>query len=271
MSIKAYRDRLEKKVNAAMKPELESTAPLNAELEATARAPGPEAGLLATLADDNAPPKARLDALAGLKVLVFASPTARQWRPRFIAALRSAVDDPGVRIAALHTLTTLGDVETRQRLLESVQVPEKELVPKSTALQLLSRDPHGDAIREARKTVDDGDDREAVTAALPMLARDPDSGGRLRGVIADKKAPAAQRRTAAQALFALEGSALESVRRSVGDDPRLKAHVEGLLVPKPPATGTKKKQVKQKKTPSAKTKRVSAKKKKTGAKKKLRR
>jgi upstream activation factor subunit UAF30 len=233
MSIADFRRELASKVQAAR---TSANQPIEAAAPSTVSAPAEpqEDAMLGTLEDSSAPPEERLRALGGLKVLAFASPNASKFRPRFIEGLRKAVDNPELRIGALHTLSQLGDPSTRELLLSGLRQPSKAVVPAADAFNLLTSDPHGDAIPEAREAVDRADDDAEVVAALSLLARDPTSKTRLQKIVADTAVPETRRRAAAESLFALDKDALLKTR--VAGEDRMSAFLDGLL--RPPSNPT---------------------------------
>lgn len=194
---------------------------------------------LERLADPRENPEVRLKALGVLKLFAIASPTAADWRPQYLAALRAAVAAPELRLSVLEVLSHMHDRATREQLLEGLRDPARALVPVEVALRFLSGDPHGDVRAIARTIVDQPPDEGALDEALKILAGDPDSIDRLKGVLNDPGRPLSARKLAATSLNALGPEHLEeasgggaaplSAMPSMGAEDRLRRHVEGLL------------------------------------------
>jgi hypothetical protein len=164
------------------------------------------------LADPRESPVVRLAALKLLQQKQFFSSVAAEWRPAFIDALRSAVDDPKVRAAALEVLSAFKDRQTQQRLLDGIRHPKRALVPTAHALRLLSTDIHADVLDVARNLASDQQSRQnkpVFLQALRILGSDPASVGRLEDVLASNAHSIDARRLAATALSHLSPESLE--------------------------------------------------------------
>ena len=158
---------------------------------------------LERLADPKELPAVRLAAMRLLQQKQFFSSVAAEWRPAFIEALRSAVDNRQVRPAALEVLTLLKDRPTQERLLEGIRKPKKALVPLPEALRLLSSDVHADVIAVARKLTKSAQGRKnkpAFVEAVRILGADPGSLPMLENVVANDAHPMEARRVAATAI-----------------------------------------------------------------------
>lgn len=165
------------------------------------------------LADPKESPAVRLKAIKLLQQKRFFTNTAAEWRPRFIEALRTAVETKAVRSAALEVLTLLKDRPTQERLLEGLRQPKRALVPASEALRLLSADIHADVIAVARKLIATPrikNDKDASVQATRILAADPASVGTLEKVLGSSGYALEARRAAATALSQLSADTLEA-------------------------------------------------------------
>jgi hypothetical protein len=110
---------------------------------------------LQRLADPKESPVVRLAALRLLQHNQIFSSVSAEWRPAFLDALRTALDEPKLRSAALEILSTLKDRKTQGLLLEGIRKPKQALVPVDHALRLLSSDIHADVLewRGAWRTI----------------------------------------------------------------------------------------------------------------------
>lgn len=209
MSIKDYRRQLEQQVareSTRVKPEA-------AEDPSTAHvAP------LERLADPDAAPAVRLAALALLKQLAISSPTFAEWRPAFFEALRRALSEPELRLAALEVLTHGRDRYAQEKLLAGLRHPDQALVAPDQALRLLSSDPHADVRGVAREIANHPPDEATHLQALKILAGDPESVAGFKSLLADSSQSLPVRKLAATALNNLAPEALQPAA-----DPRLEA------------------------------------------------
>jgi hypothetical protein len=178
------------------------------------RAEGPDAipdTALQRLADPRESPVVRLAALRLLQHKQFFSSVAAEWRPAYIDALRTALDEPKLRSAALEILSALKDRKTQELLLEGIRQPKQALVPVDRALRLLSSDIHADVLDVARSLATDRQSRKnkpVFLQALRILASDPASVGRLEEVLANDSHSLDARRLAATALSHLSPESL---------------------------------------------------------------
>ena len=164
---------------------------------------GVPAAAIERLADPKEAPAVRLAAIRLLQQKQVFSPAAADWRPAFVDALRSAVDNRTLRHAALEVLSLLKDRPTQERLLAGVRNPKKALVPLDEALRLLSTDVHADVIDTARsltKSPRVRTNKAALVEAVRLLAADQGSVGTLEKVLANDKNSIEARRVAATAL-----------------------------------------------------------------------
>jgi hypothetical protein len=228
MSIKDYRRQLEKKVaqaRALAEPEsvlerLGMSADLEASPESRAAALGrlvrqedprmAHVAPLERLADPNEAPSVRLAALGLLTQLAISSPTFPEWRPAFLEALRRALSEPELRMAALEALTHEGDRSTQEKLLAGLREPDQALVPPDQALRLLSSDPHADVRGMARAVATDPPDEATLLQAMKILAGDPESVEGFRSLLADSSQSLPVRKLAATALNNLAPELLQS-------------------------------------------------------------
>lgn len=178
------------------------------------RAEGPDAvpeTALQRLADRKESPVVRLAALRLLQHKQFFSSVAAEWRPAYLDALRTALDEPKVRSAALEILSALKDRKTQELLLDGIRQPRRALVPVDHALRLLSSDIHADVLEVARGLANDQQSRKnkpVFLQALRILASDPGSVGRLEEVLANDSHSIDARRLAATALNHLSPESL---------------------------------------------------------------
>jgi hypothetical protein len=166
---------------------------------------------LQRLADPEESPVVRLAALKLLQQKEFFSSVAAEWRPAFLDALRTAVDDPKVRAAALEVLSAHKDRQTQAALLEGIRKPKQALVPVDQALRLLSSDIHADVVEVARSLATDQQSRKSKPVflqALRILGADPASVPRLEQVMANDAHSMDARRLAATALSHLSPASL---------------------------------------------------------------
>jgi hypothetical protein len=166
---------------------------------------------LGRLADPKESPVVRLAALRLLQHKQFFSSVAAEWRPAYIEALRTALDEPKLRVAALEILSALKDRQTQGLLLEGIRKPKQALVPADHALRLLSADIHADVLDVARSLANDQQSRKnkpVFLQALRILASDPTSVGRLEEVLANNSHSIDARRLAATALSHLSPESL---------------------------------------------------------------
>jgi hypothetical protein len=179
------------------------------------RAEGPDAvpeTALQRLADPKESPVVRLAALRLLQHKQIFSSVAAEWRPAYIEALRTALDEPKLRSAALEILSGLKDRKTQELLLEGIRNPKQALVPVDQALRLLSSDVHADVLEVARSLANDQQSRKnkpVFLQALRILASDPNSVGRLEEVLANDSYSIEARRLAATALNNLSPESLK--------------------------------------------------------------
>lgn len=186
------------------------------------RAEGPDVipeTALERLADRKESPVVRLAALRLLQHKQIFSSVAAEWRPAYIDALRSALDEPKLRGAALEILSGLKDRQTQQLLLEGIRQPRQALVPVEQALRLLSSDIHADVLEVARGLASEQQSRKnkpVFLQALRILASDPASVGRLEEVLGNESQSLDARRLAATALNHLSPESLtpKSARRA---------------------------------------------------------
>ena len=194
-------------------------APPKTRVEALGRATreeGPDAvpdTALERLADPKESPAVRLAAIKLLQQKQFFSPSAAEWRPAFVDALRSAIRDKKVRPAALEVLSLFKDRPTQELLLEGINKPAKALVPLKEALRLLSTDVHSDVVDVARKVTDTPQlrrNKAAFVQAVRILAADPASVGKLQEVVGNNAYAMDARRVAATAVSHLSPGALRA-------------------------------------------------------------
>jgi hypothetical protein len=166
---------------------------------------------LERLADPKESPVVRLAALRLLQHKQIFSSVAAEWRPAYIEALRTALNEPKLRSAALEILSALKDRKTQALLLEGIRKPKQALVPVDQALRLLSSDIHADVLEVARSLANDQQSRKnkpVFLQALRILASDPASVGRLEEVLANDSHSIDARRLAATALNHLSPESL---------------------------------------------------------------
>jgi hypothetical protein len=166
---------------------------------------------LQRLADSKESAVVRLAALKLLQQLQFSSSVAAEWRPAFLEALRTAVDEPKLRSAALEVLSAHKDRQTQALLLEGIKKPKQALVPVDQALRLLSSDIHADVVEVARGLATDQQSKKnkpAFLQALRILGADPASVPRLEKVMANDAQSIDARRLAATALSHLSPASL---------------------------------------------------------------
>jgi hypothetical protein len=168
---------------------------------------------LQRLADPKESPVVRLAALRLLQHKQIFSSVAAEWRPAFIDALRTALDEPKLRSAALEILSSFKDRKTQALLLEGIRQPKQALVPVDHALRLLSSDVHADVLEVARNLANDQQSRKnkpVFMQALRILASDPASVGRLEEVLGNDSHSIDARRLAATALHHLSPESLNT-------------------------------------------------------------
>jgi hypothetical protein len=234
MSTKEYRKQIEQSIAKALVTRSRSTSSQNdaghlrsmvankkaaAKTRAEAlgrlmRAEGPDVipeTALQRLADPKESPVVRLAALRLLRQKQIFSSVSAEWRPAFIEALRTALDEPKLRSAALEILSAFKDRKTQELLLEGIRKPKQALVPLDRALRLLSSDIHADVLEVARSLANDQQSRKnkpVFLQALRILASDPASVGRLEEVLANASHSIDARRLAATALNHLSPESL---------------------------------------------------------------
>lgn len=193
---------------------------------------------LERLADPDEAPSVRLAALGLLKLLAISSPTFPEWRPIYLEALRRALSEPELRLAALEVLTQEQDRHAQERLLEGLREPERALVPPDQALRLLSNEPHADVRGVAREIASDPPDEETHLQALKILASDPGSVEGFQSLLADSSQSLPVRKLAATALNNLAPELLPSAEQPLqaaaeavvtGDDSALAKHIGALV------------------------------------------
>jgi hypothetical protein len=242
MSTKKYRQKIAQSVAKATRArstgsqvDVEALRRLVANKKATAkaradalgrlmRAEGPDVvpeTALQRLADPKESPVVRLAALRLLQHKQIFSSVAAEWRPAYLDALRTALDEPRLRSAALEILSGLKDRQTQELLLAGIRQPKRAVVPADQALRLLSSDIHADVLEVARSLANDQQSRKnkpVFLQALRILASDPSSVGRLEEVLANDSHSIDARRLAATALNHLSPGSLNprSARRATG-------------------------------------------------------
>jgi hypothetical protein len=167
------------------------------------------------LADPKESPVVRLAALRLLQHKQIFSSIAADWRPAYVEALRTALDEPKLRTLALEILSALKDRKTQEVLLNGIRKPKQALVPVDRALRLLSSDVHSDVLEVARRLASDQQSRKnkpVFMQALRILASDPSSVKRLEAVLANDSHSIDARRLAATALNQLSPESLKSTR-----------------------------------------------------------
>jgi hypothetical protein len=182
----------------------------------------------------------RLAALRLLQHKQIFSSIAAEWRPAYLEALRTALNEPRLRTLALEILSALKDRKTQEVLLNGIRKPKQALVPVDRALRLLSSDIHSDVLEVARRLATDQQSRKnkpVFLQALRILASDPASVGRLEEVLANDAHSLDARRLAATALNHLSPESLSStIARKVSGakagakrKDALSQHIETLL------------------------------------------
>ena len=206
------------------------------------RAEGPDVvpeTALQRLANPKESPVVRLAALRLLQHKQIFSSVAAEWRPAYLDALRTALNEPKLRSAALEILSGLKDRNTQELLLEGIRQPKRALVPADQALRLLSSDIHADVLEVARSLANEQENRKnkpVFLQALRILASDPASVGRLEEVLANDSHSIDARRLAATALNHLSPGSLNprTARSATGARPgpkrndALAKHIETL-------------------------------------------
>jgi hypothetical protein len=178
------------------------------------RAEGPDVSpetALQRLEDPKESPVVRLAAMRLLQQKQIFSSVASEWRPAYLEALRTALDEPKLRIAALEILSAFKDRKTQGLLLEGIRKPKQALVPVDHALRLLSSDIHADVLEVARSLANDKQGRTnkpVFLQALRILASDPNSVARLEEVLANDSHSIDARRLAATGLSHLSPESL---------------------------------------------------------------
>ena len=197
---------------------------------------------LERLADPDEAPSVRLAALGLLKLLAISSPTYPEWRPLYLEALRRALSEPELRLAALEVLTQEQDRHAQERLLEGLREPERALVPPDQALRLLSNEPHADVRGVAREIASAPPDEETQLQALKILASDPGSVEGFQSLLADSAQSLPVRKLAATALNHLAPELLQPAEQPLqaaaeeavtGDESALAKHIGALVRTRP--------------------------------------
>jgi hypothetical protein len=166
---------------------------------------------LRRLDDRKESPVVRLAALRLLQQKQIFSSVAAEWRPAYLEALRTALEEPKLRSAALEVLSVHKDRKTQGLLLEGIRNPKQALVRADQALRLLSSDVHADVLEVARSLANDQQSRKnkpTFLQALRILASDPASVGRLEEVLVNDSHSIDARRLAATALNHLSPESL---------------------------------------------------------------
>jgi hypothetical protein len=163
----------------------------------------------------------RLAALQALGAARFAAADFKSMQGRYIAALRSVVDDPNpeLRQRALGILARERDGFAQKKLLDGLAQPKKALLPPEKALQLLGYDVHAEAYPVAREIVRNPPNETAKREALRLLAADAASAPTFENILRDKSEGSDLRQISAAALHALNPESLQSHAREILLDP----------------------------------------------------
>lgn len=192
---------------------------------------------LALLGDGSEDPALRSAALHSLKVAAFHSPTAAEWRPEYVEALRSAskADDESLRLEAFEVLAAMKDRPSQEALMVGLEDAGKALISPEHALRLLADDPHTRVRERARDLADTSPDHGVRMEAMRVLAGDPESAPRFRSWLLDSSAHPAVRKMAATALGNLDPNALRGTLEELEGPPA--ADVEADPEAEPAAGG----------------------------------
>jgi HEAT repeat protein len=177
--------------------------------------------VLALLRDEAEPREVRISALQVLQMLGFTSPGFASWRPEYLAALRSIVDDKDTRVRqqAIQILALLKDEYVQRRLREGLEKPSKALVSPEKAIQLLGQDIHAGLYPLLKKIIKRPPNPAAKEEAVRLLAGDPASKELLIGLLNNKRQPIKIRTLSAVALQSLAPSEFtEQAKQIVTDD-----------------------------------------------------
>jgi hypothetical protein len=174
-------------------------------------------GVIQILQDKNSPQAVRLAALNALQAASFSALKFNSFRPDYLTALRSLMEDPDaeLRQRALGILAREQDGYAQQRLLEGLEQPDKALVSPEKALQLLSYDIHTDAYPIAREVANNPPNPAARLEALRLLAADAKSAPAFEAILRNKEELPEVRQLAASALHTLAPTKLLEHAREI--------------------------------------------------------
>jgi len=228
MNVKDYRKQVEAELSAGVTPAAagppEAAPPQQNWDEAIRR-----------LADPTVAVDVRKEAAQLLQAGTFLGAQFSEYRPRYVAALRTAATDadPELRRSALDVLVNFSDEFARQKLVEGLQGTGEELVPPAAALGLLARDDHLSASAVARELLGKSVDFHTRAQAVRVLGSDPGAKELLSGLMNDKTEFREVRRASAVALRGLDNDAFEKNAREIlrdgSDFSDIKATVGGAL------------------------------------------
>jgi hypothetical protein len=172
---------------------------------------------ISLLSDSTEPAVVRLAALQVLRASSFRVAAFSPRRPAFLAALRTAIDEPDVplRQRALEVLAQHKDEYAQRRLLEGLEDSSQALVPPEKAVQLLGYDIHAEHYPILRDMVNNPPSPGAKREAVRLLATDPSSKELLVDVLKDKDERREVRDASASALLALAPAEFEEQAKQI--------------------------------------------------------
>ncbi len=153
----------------------------------------------------------RAEALRILQAASFGDEEFDAVRGDFVAALRALTEDKEIQLRqrALGLLARSRDTYAEKVLMTGLKQPEKAVVPAGDALHYLSYNLHSGVQALARSIFDKSKDQGVRQQALRLMANDPQALKTIQKTLANKKEAVEVRQTSAEALHALDPTALQ--------------------------------------------------------------
>jgi hypothetical protein len=169
------------------------------------------------LASADEPVIVRRAAFDALQLAAFVAGSFDAYRTRFLATLRSIVDDPDpvLRVRALSVLARERDAEIQRRLVDGLQNPQRALVAPEIAIPLLAYDLEAAATSAVRRYAEADAPLPARVEAVRLLATDADARPAVEEIARNRAEPDALRRAATAALHANDPGAGRRLAREL--------------------------------------------------------
>ena len=173
--------------------------------------------VIGILEDDGKPGELRMAALEILEFIDISSALFVTYRPQFMAALRSALDDKDrhLRDSAIERLALEKDEYVQRRLLEGIQGQAKPLVGTTRAIQYLGYDIHAEHYPILQEIVQNPPSQAARMEAIRLLASDASSVQLLGEILRNKGERSEVRQISAASLHAIAPEEFENHAKQI--------------------------------------------------------